>query len=242
MPNHIQNRLFVDGLPADAAALMGHIRVTYPANEHRPEIRARMDFEKITPMPESLGTVEVVGRAEEIATLMFKGIPLGFAESVVLGSSARDITDRERTAAKQMYDNLKVHGAMSWYDWSRVHWGTKWNAYATPDSRDTEDTIYFQTAWSAPIGLMTKLSTMFPAVTLFFDYADEDKGCNLGSLRIHNGETIRLRDFGLNYSPEALRFALQLHYPEMTAEELREYGYDENFQPIPEGDDEEVQP
>ena len=58
--------------------------------------------------------------------------------------------------------------------------GTKWNAYETPDDRDTEDTIYFQTAWSDVFRLIKKISRRYPDLEFIYEWADEDIGRNAG--------------------------------------------------------------
>lgn len=43
----------------------------------------------------------------------------------------------------------------------------------------------FNTAWNGVPGLICKLGAMFPAVTIKYDYADEDTSYNTGSYIIH---------------------------------------------------------
>ncbi|WP_024833813.1 hypothetical protein [Ruminiclostridium josui] len=42
--------------------------------------------------------------------------------------------------------------------WARKNWGTKWNAYGQPDKRNSDNVIFFQTAWNCPHELVKKLS------------------------------------------------------------------------------------
>lgn len=78
-------------------------------------------------------------------------------------------------------DEEKYGAENCWYEWSTENWGTKWNAYSQPDDRNTENTIYFQTAWSGVPKLIEKLAWIFPNVTLEYAYADEDFGHNVAS-------------------------------------------------------------
>ncbi len=71
-------------------------------------------------------------------------------------------------------------GDDEWFAWERANWGTKWNAYKTPDPRDMADTIYFQTAWQGVPKLMLALSCKFPRLLIWYCYADEDIGYNVG--------------------------------------------------------------
>ena len=59
----------------------------------------------------------------------------------------------------------------------------------TPDSRDTDDTIYFQTAWSNVSDLIKKLSGFFSS-TFFYEWADEDIGSNAGRAVARGGNLV----------------------------------------------------
>ena len=76
--------------------------------------------------------------------------------------------------------NYIDYGYATWYKWSIANWGTKWGAYSQNDKRDTENTIYFQTALNAPLKVIKKLSELFPLVLIELTYADEDSGSNAG--------------------------------------------------------------
>jgi len=91
-----------------------------------------------------------------------------------------------------------------------ANWGTKWNAYSSPDDRDNENNIYFQTAWSNVYNLIYILSTMFPDVSFKYTYADEDCGCNVGYYEIRNG-VIKSKVEHENNSLEAWDVYFDLH-------------------------------
>ena len=64
-----------------------------------------------------------------------------------------DIRRDEWELGKAAWRNIRDFGAPTWYDWCISNWGTKWNAYGySEDTIDYHDgdTLYFQTAWSAP--------------------------------------------------------------------------------------------
>lgn len=68
--------------------------------------------------------------------------------------------------------------------WAKRNWNVKWNAYGQPDERNTEDTIYFQTAWSGVPVLIQKIAWIFPDITLEYSFADQDFGSsNCGKFR-----------------------------------------------------------
>lgn len=112
-----------------------------------------------------------------------------------------------------------------WYGWNIKHWGTKWNAYSQPSLRNTADTIHFETAWSNVSDLILKLSWIFPEVELYYRWADEDMGCNVGSLRVKDGEITGMV-LPKNSSTEAYKMAF-----EITGREPEDYcmRYDEGL-------------
>ena len=91
---------------------------------------------------------------------------------------------------KQAVQNVLDYGAPTWYDWSVIHWGTKWNSYSNSYNEET-GILGFQTAWSAPHPILLKLSEMFPDVTIKHEWADEDMGSNCGMRVYLGGEVIQ---------------------------------------------------
>lgn len=75
-----------------------------------------------------------------------------------------------------------------WGTWNRANWGTKWNSYA----HITEDfgMYTFETAWSGVPELMLKLSKQNPDIKFEYAYSDEDSGHNVGKFVFINGEVI----------------------------------------------------
>lgn len=77
-----------------------------------------------------------------------------------------------------------------WYSWHLANWGTKWNAY---DGYTIVGKSYvklvFNTAWSAPIPIIKKLSHMYN-VNIRYRYADENYGDNCGEIKLYKGEIL----------------------------------------------------
>lgn len=85
-----------------------------------------------------------------------------------------------------------------WYRWRIENWGTKWelsetetDAFSSLESEnsnmgDTSSYCYFPTAWAPPIAWATKVSVLFPEVTLSLWY-DEPGMSFAGLYRITNG-------------------------------------------------------
>ncbi len=55
---------------------------------------------------------------------------------------------------------------------------------------DTEDSLSFDTAWSRPEPVVSKLSGMFPELLITHRWADGDLGHNVGEAEYQNGEMI----------------------------------------------------
>jgi hypothetical protein len=62
-----------------------------------------------------------------------------------------------------------------WYDWRVENWGTKWNSDETEIIKDTptELELIFNTAWSHPNKILSKLNDMFPNVDFFHEAQHE---------------------------------------------------------------------
>ena len=208
MPNHIQNRLKVIGETSEVQNLLHSIKGT---TQDGSEIA--MDFNKIKPMPECLN-IESGSLGSLAQTLLFGTGGDDFLGIAVMQKRMREFSeDRRREAielALKYQKNLDEHGCATWYDWSRKNWGTKWNAYGHNHQRNTENTVYFQTAWSPPVELILELSRQFPNVELHLAYADEDTGCNVGKIKMKSGEYIEAFQPD-NQSNEAYEIYLELH-------------------------------
>jgi hypothetical protein len=89
---------------------------------------------------------------------------------------------------KKYLENYQKHGSTDWYYWSKVHWGTKWDA-CDPEYHD--DMITFTTAWSFAEGAILELSKLCPAATFHCRFADEAMDENSGIVRMQNGEIVK---------------------------------------------------
>lgn len=104
----------------------------------------------------------------------------------------------------------ELYGDKNWYDWCRANWGTKWNAYGYDKDFDYSqtDSLWFQTAWSAPHPILQKLSEMFPEIELRHQWADEDIGYNCGQHRYFGGE--RTDEYYPESEFDRIRFAAEV--------------------------------
>lgn len=112
-------------------------------------------------------------------------------------------------AGEQAISNLKLYGAITWYEWCIQHWGTKWNAYDCIEMKPGDNRMIFLTAWDAIPDIVQKISALFPDVPIDYSWADEDVGSNTGSMEFLNGEIIS-EDIPENGSKEALELACDI--------------------------------
>lgn len=197
MPNHITNRLYIR---TDDTALLERI-LSEIKGEQEDQL---IDFNKFVAIPDELkGTVSPMRiisqeaydeQEKELAKgeIDEKKHPFGISRSLT-----KELSDKYR----------KEFGADNWYDWQCDNWGTKWNAYDQFNHGDGE--IEFNTAWSTPFDAMVHLSTKYPDVEFFIQYADEDFGYNVGEYTLVNGEETETfqPDGG---SIEALKLAMEI--------------------------------
>lgn len=183
MPNHIQNRLRIIGPSERVKEIFSLIKSD--------EEEAQIDFEKIIPTPQVIKDVDNISFDVENAVKAFVDAPLSDNPLVAaLQAKSRESATLPKEKQKQFELALKAYketGFVYWYDWNIAHWGTKWNAYDQNDKRNTEDTIFFQTAWSAPLPVIQRLAQIFSDVEIHVDYADEDSGSNAGRIICRDG-------------------------------------------------------
>ncbi len=84
----------------------------------------------------------------------------------------------------------ELYGKNNWYDWNRANWGTKWNSYGYSFQYPENESLIFETAWSAPHPVIKKLSEMYPNIAIEHQWADEDIGYNCGERKYLGGNVI----------------------------------------------------
>jgi hypothetical protein len=73
----------------------------------------------------------------------------------------------------QTDSNLEKHGRPDWYSWCLANWGTKWDINTNGDTAEVEDgqlvvELWFDTAWSPPIGFYNKMEALGFKVDAFY--------------------------------------------------------------------------
>ena len=196
MPNYVKARITVRGRRELIDQLVEQVKSTYK-DEEGEEHEILLDFNKITPMPESLNITDgsdgemgmrylilqsksdfgktdddfkLIANVDKIKELD----PKRFDEIIDLG--------------KKYLHNIAEYGYPTWYRWRIENWGTKWDACEIES--DGNGTFEFETAWSFPYPVIEKLSSMYPELEIDFMYADEDCGCNTGCGTLKGGDEI----------------------------------------------------
>ena len=150
------------------------------------------DFNKLIPMPESLNMTSGSEEDDAIAAYLNrypelvedeKIIKLILEKSRIVPFAPKDrlkwINDEKRLAelvdlGRKYVNNYIKYGATTWYEWCITHWGTKWNACHADVSRyKNELHIDFDTAWSYPEPVVTKLSKLFPTASMHMRAIEE---------------------------------------------------------------------
>lgn len=213
MPNHITNRLIIEGATEEVAKVFDFLKADKPDEAGNVVL---VDFNKILPMPESLdvesssdgidGKQYLLGMSGNILEVHRYKESDHHKKMIEMREHNPDRFERCLELGRKYLRNTADYGCSTWYEWRRRNWGTKWNAYDIEKLSD--NSIMFNTAWSGVLGLICKLGEMFPAVTIKYDYADENISYNAGSYIIHGDD---VQDFSLeNDSPEAWELAFDL--------------------------------
>jgi len=218
VPNHVTNVLTLHGEPEQIRAMLEAIRYDDLGI-------GSVDFNKIIPMPESLDI--------EAGGLTSTGLKAyqDFIEAYTLGGTIHqddleniprksedtflrqrsDIRRKEWKLGKAAWNNIRLYGVPTWYEWCNQHWGTKWNSYGYGEAKvnyKDGDVLNFLTAGSAPHPVMEKLAEMFPDVEIKHEWADEYIGENCGRYRYQNG--VRIEEWLPETEREAIDFGCEL--------------------------------
>src|SRR5690606_35758785 len=100
---------------------------------------AAIDFNKIIPMPDGLNAeinsiveyaVKYALKMEAHSNPLIAALELANADR---SPSPISFNDKDWGHFIQCLQNVRNHGYIYWYDWAVSNWGTKWDAYQTPD-------------------------------------------------------------------------------------------------------------
>ena len=210
MPNHIMNRLRLEGDQNRIDELLKSVKGK----------DSLLDFNRIIPMPESLN-IEAGSRTEKglkaykdfVYVYTFAGteqkdlLNIPKEKEEIFLRARQDIRRDEWELGRTAFQNEQKYGAPTWYEWAINAWGTKWSAYQAEIVED--NTIIFNTAWSRTMPVIQKLAKNFPDIKFEYCWADEDLGINTGTAEFENGEIIH-DEFFEPQSKEAYELAAEL--------------------------------
>lgn len=194
MPNHIQNRLVVKANQVEELKMFLDAIRGFDSEDNF------IDFNKIIPMPEEIKNTESSSKVDdaiyyylvntEQEWLINKILKYSISRMDRFANFSQEELNEMFAIGQQYVNNWKRYGAKDWYDWSRINWGTKWNAYNTDLEYidECEVVIYFQTAWSGVPDIIAEITERFPTLTFEYAYSDEDMGYNCGKGYGEDGE------------------------------------------------------
>jgi hypothetical protein len=210
MPNWVITRIYITG-PEDK--IKEFEDEVLDLSEEAEEV---FSFSRLCPMPEELAnttspdprpTKEKIknpdGTESEIEVYQSVINSWEISRAISAGQTPPEPIICNNATPEQQKELMEKYGVSNWYDWNNHNWGTKWNA--SESTYNQEDKILeFQTAWSTPEPIHREMARRFPDLTFAGTYADEDFGCNTGS--IENGEIYPLE----NLTEEACETAATL--------------------------------
>jgi len=179
MPNWTTNIMTINGPQEEINKLMSHI-----IGED-----GEIDFNTLIPMPEELrdthaGSDQIMQRGFNLENFSMNenySINQQSVENHLKDGKTQEEVDAIIAEEKRLID---LYGHTNWYDWSLENWDTKWNADDTFIKED--NTIIFQTAWSAPVKVFDKLFELYPNLQFVID--SEFEGDDTGVRFVSRGE------------------------------------------------------
>ena len=126
-------------------------------------------------------------------------IPVPEELQIVAGSVGNPVEQAKLEADTNR--NIEKYGYGNWYDYCVNEWGTKWDVAVSEDNKYPDTTIEeaengenyvvhynFNTAWSRPLGAISKLSAQYPNLLFTLSY-EEETGWG-GEMEFLRGEVI----------------------------------------------------
>lgn len=211
MPNYIKNKLEIMGTKDQVAEIKNFLK----GEPGKDGMERLVDFNKILKCPEAIEEVGEISQGIVYAVKNKYDLPFDEDELVarleMIARKRQELNPFKKKediiAFEKACSAFETTGYIYWRDWNLVNWGTKWNAfsfeYETPGN-----TLIWETADSAVLTLMLRLSERFPRVKFAFKWAEDHIGRNCGRAKIQKGKA-NLYIPGA-CSPEAYEIAIEL--------------------------------
>lgn len=195
MPNYVKNIITMHGDEADRIKVKEYIKSKETA----------FDFNKLIPMPSALN-IECSSISND-SLIIYRYLQNKDEPSKDMKKLTTRLREKGETVemmierlkkegridlklGKQAFDNIRKYDAPDFYYWRIKNWGTKWNAVDAAVYEN--ETIEFDTAWSAPLSVISALSAKFPNVEFDYKWSDEDIGQNCGEGTFIKGGSVDL--------------------------------------------------
>lgn len=191
MPNYVYNLITVDGDFQTVADFM--------KSDER-----NFDFNKLIPMPPSMLALRAkyngISKQSELGFRYWNDPNQRCKENkyAIINKIKGRGYDLRQTLREGL-DRLYVYADCGYWnslEWAIAKWGTKWNAFDV-DVKPSDRTIFFNTAWNAPIPIYKAMAKQFPTHTIRVKYYDEG-GWFAGYCNIKDGNA-----FGEDYECES---------------------------------------
>lgn len=197
MPNHIQNIVKIKGNKEEVAKCAEKI--------FKDDV---FSFKNIIPRPSELdiessstqsdGITLINGTEEEKERIVSK-MKRWANENKTLD----DFIEEAKKLGHIALENKRKYGFTDWYGWDIENWGTKWDAYNVSfEVSEKRISLCFQTAWATPYPIFEALTKMFPNLSIYVDFADEDLGHNCGEYGFEGGEAFKFDEGDLAFACE----------------------------------------
>jgi hypothetical protein len=134
---------------------------------------------------------KVIALLEKMHLCVDKGLKMSDVYIRAPGPQARRLTvDNLAEIGNQYLENIVSFGALGWYDWCILNWGTKCDLDASPTVMFQDDhsvILSFDTAWLPPNKVIMKLGARFPEYKFRLTWHAPNTGCQ-GSLDVFGHE------------------------------------------------------
>ena len=156
MPNWATNTIEFTATPEQLRRVRDVIRIDTSGGD--------FDFDALRPMPDELrGSTSPVRVFPDLAALTEYASAYHLEVDSESGIAWSGVGDDRKTVAMTSATSdrlIAMHGANNWYDWRRANWGTKWTGQAPEILLDEPGRLIvrFDTAWTAPHGLLAHLA------------------------------------------------------------------------------------
>lgn len=164
MPNNVKNKIRFKGKKEEIEEIIESFGTKAKDGFIFP------DFQKIIPRPKALSI-----ESGSIGDLGYEMLTDLAVDPVRFTRLSLDLRKKAFTLGLKYLSNMKKYGHKTWYRWSLLNWGTKWNSY--DHKKQSNNAYIFYTAWSPVPNLIKLISKKFPNVEVFYEWDGNSYDC-----------------------------------------------------------------